>query len=128
LHQPGKLQNVSKNDYGFTTPVFIVNGIRGIVSTDLSRECGASTGGWCGDGALGRAIRVETNVYADFVRMMAHRRRSLMRIQIVQILREYCRGAGFRRTTDVNGRGRTPLVVILCFATLYSVTLYILIL
>jgi hypothetical protein len=33
LHQPEKLQNVSKNDYGFTTLNFYVNEIHAFVSS-----------------------------------------------------------------------------------------------
>jgi hypothetical protein len=43
-HQPGKLQNVSKNDYGFTISVFCVNQIWGEISAWESIECTASTG------------------------------------------------------------------------------------
>jgi hypothetical protein len=38
-HQPGKLQNVSKNDYGFTPSIFIVNENHATLSACLSIEC-----------------------------------------------------------------------------------------
>ena len=44
LHQPGKLQNVSKNDYGFNIPVFVVNEKRKPVSAVNAIECSCSTG------------------------------------------------------------------------------------
>jgi hypothetical protein len=44
-HQPGKLQKLSKNDYGFTLFVFRVNEKCAIVSFDFSMECSWFTGG-----------------------------------------------------------------------------------
>jgi len=44
LHQPDKLQNVSKNDYVFNIPVFIVNEKREPVSAVNAIECSGSTG------------------------------------------------------------------------------------
>jgi hypothetical protein len=44
-HQPGKLQKVSKNGYGFTLFSFGVNEKCGIVSSDFSMECREFTGG-----------------------------------------------------------------------------------
>jgi hypothetical protein len=49
--QPGKLQKVSKNDYGFTLFVFVVNEKWRIVSSEFSIECGEFTGGCSGFGA-----------------------------------------------------------------------------
>jgi hypothetical protein len=68
LHQPEKLQNVSKNDYGFTTPIFIVNRIHRALTCRLSIECTPFTGG-----CRKMVQRVEPvceipNVYADFPR------------------------------------------------------------
>jgi len=47
-HQPGKLQNVSKNDYGFNTLSFYVNENHASVSSYSSIECSSCTGGWHG--------------------------------------------------------------------------------
>jgi hypothetical protein len=44
LHQPGKLQNVSKNDYVCTPSIFCVNQIVVEISTCGSIECRLSTG------------------------------------------------------------------------------------
>jgi hypothetical protein len=45
LHQPEKLQNVSKNDYGFNTLIFYVNEKRESVNAYSSIECSSCTGG-----------------------------------------------------------------------------------
>jgi len=50
-HQPGKLQNVSKNDYGFTTLSFYVNENHASVTSYSSIECSSCTGGWHGNWA-----------------------------------------------------------------------------
>ena len=51
-HQPGKLQKVSKNEYGFTLFSFGVNEKCGIVSSDFSIECRRFTGGCSESGAV----------------------------------------------------------------------------
>jgi len=56
LHQPEKLQNVSKNDYGFTTPIFYVNEIQATITSYSSIECRACTGGWTGNCATGSDV------------------------------------------------------------------------
>jgi hypothetical protein len=45
LHQPEKLQNVSKNDYGFNTPIFDVNEKHASINAYLSSGCSSCTGG-----------------------------------------------------------------------------------
>jgi hypothetical protein len=51
-HQPGKLQKVSKNEYGFTLFSFGVNEKCGIVSSDFSIECREFTGRCSESGAV----------------------------------------------------------------------------
>jgi len=51
-HQPGKLQKVSKNEYGFTLLVFGVNEKCETVSSDFSMGCREFTGGCNGFGAV----------------------------------------------------------------------------
>jgi len=46
LHQPEKLQNVSKNDYVFTTLIFYVNEIRASLTSYSSIECSSCTARW----------------------------------------------------------------------------------
>ena len=45
LHQPEKLQNVSKNDYGFNTFIFYVNEKRASVTSFASIKCSSCTAG-----------------------------------------------------------------------------------
>jgi len=45
-HQPEKLQNVSKNDYVFTTFIFYVNEIHASVTPYSSIECSSCTARW----------------------------------------------------------------------------------
>ncbi|MGA7686224.1 MAG: hypothetical protein WCC32_08985 [Terriglobales bacterium] len=66
---------------------------------------------------------VEANVYAEFLRVIGYRPQSVVRIPIVQILRECSRGAGFRLTSGVDGHGWPPLNIIPWIVTLYIVIL-----
>jgi hypothetical protein len=45
LHQPEKLQNVSKNDYRFNILVFYVNEKHAFLTSYSSMECSSFTGG-----------------------------------------------------------------------------------
>jgi hypothetical protein len=44
LHQPEKLQNVSKNDYVSITPIISVNEIHASLTSYSSIECSSFTG------------------------------------------------------------------------------------
>jgi len=79
-HQPGKLQNVSKNDYGFNTPIFYVNEIHAPVTAYSSTECRASTMGWHKDCANSLKGSRNRQYSCGFPGVLAHADRSKARI------------------------------------------------
>ena len=69
-HQPGKLQNVSKNDYVSTPPVFHVNQIHELLTCYSSIWCSPSTAGWRKNCAVTKAKRLDPSVYARFSKFL----------------------------------------------------------
>jgi hypothetical protein len=57
-HQPGKLQKVSKNDYGFTLFILGVNEKYENVTAEFSIECREFTGGCSRFGAASYITRI----------------------------------------------------------------------
>jgi hypothetical protein len=66
LHQPEKLQNVSKNDYVFTLPISYVNEIPERLTGHLSIECKPFTGGCHEKCAVPQTLFRISSVHAVF--------------------------------------------------------------